>query len=88
MEKNDSDGFEVPLHRSLTEPILFAGVPRKMALVNGTLMAALAIGAQSLIAIPVGFLFHAIFAALTRIDPNFFEVLVANIRRSRDWQVF
>ena len=30
-------GFEVPLHRSLTEPILMGGAPRTVAITNGTL---------------------------------------------------
>src|SRR3546814_17766738 len=30
-------GFEVPLHRSLTEPILLGGAPRTVAIANGTL---------------------------------------------------
>ena len=30
-------GFEVALHRSLTEPILLAGAPRSFAILNGTL---------------------------------------------------
>ena len=34
------DGFEVPLHRSLTEPILLGGAPRTVAIANGTLAAA------------------------------------------------
>ena len=38
------DGFEVPLHRSLTEPILLAGAPRAIAIVNGTIAAALGLG--------------------------------------------
>ena len=29
-------GFEVALHRSLTEPILLAGSPRSFAILNGT----------------------------------------------------
>lgn len=32
-------GFEVPLHRSLTEPILMGGAPRTVAIANGTLAA-------------------------------------------------
>ena len=32
-------GFEVPLHRSLTEPILLGGAPRSVAILNGTLAA-------------------------------------------------
>ena len=31
-----ADGFEVPLHRSLTEPILLGGAPRTVAIANGT----------------------------------------------------
>ena len=85
---SEPDGFEVPVHRSLTEPILFAGVPRRIALLNGTLMAAFALGAQSLIAVPIGVVFHIVFALLTRIDPNFFDVLLANVKRSRKWRAF
>ncbi|MEM9765853.1 MAG: conjugal transfer protein TrbD, partial [Pseudomonadota bacterium] len=30
-------GFDIPLHRALTEPILLAGAPRTVAIINGTL---------------------------------------------------
>ena len=42
----DAPGFEVPLHRSLTEPILLGGAPRTVAIANGTLAAAVGIGLQ------------------------------------------
>jgi type IV secretion system protein VirB3 len=38
------EGFEAPLHRSLTEPIFLAGAPRSVAVLNGTLAAAVGIG--------------------------------------------
>ena len=41
-----ADGFEVPLHRSLTEPILLGGAPRTVAIANGTLAAAVGLGLQ------------------------------------------
>jgi type IV secretion system protein VirB3 len=41
-----TEGFEAPLHRSLTEPIFLAGAPRSVAVLNGTLAAALGIGLQ------------------------------------------
>ena len=41
---NDLPGFEVPLHRSLTEPILMGGAP--VAIANGTLAAAVGLGLQ------------------------------------------
>ena len=37
-------GFAAPVHRALTEPMLLAGAPRAIALVNGTLAAALGVG--------------------------------------------
>ena len=38
------DGFELVLHRSLTEPILMGGAPRAAAILTGTLSAILALG--------------------------------------------
>ncbi|MGA2451535.1 MAG: conjugal transfer protein TrbD, partial [Polyangiaceae bacterium] len=38
------DGLEVPLHRSLVEPMLLAGLPRTVALVLWTSVGALAFG--------------------------------------------
>ncbi|UDF04847.1 VirB3 family type IV secretion system protein [Asticcacaulis sp. AND118] len=40
------EGFEVPLHQALTQPLLLGGAPRGLALVNGTLAAALGLGLQ------------------------------------------
>ncbi len=37
-------GFFAPLHRALTEPILLASAPRSIAILNGTLAAALGLG--------------------------------------------
>ena len=37
-------GFVAPVHRALTEPILLGGAPRAVAILNGTLAAALGLG--------------------------------------------
>src|SRR3546814_1014154 len=37
----DIEGFEAPMHRALAEPILLGGAPRAIAIVNGTVAAAL-----------------------------------------------
>jgi len=42
--QSDVAGFRVPVHRSLTEPILLGGAPRSIAILNGTLAAALGLG--------------------------------------------
>ena len=43
-------GFYAPVHRSLTEPILLGGAPRAVAIVNGTLAAAIGLGLRLWIA--------------------------------------
>ena len=44
------EGFAVPVHRALTEPILLGGAPRAVAILNGTLAAALGLGLRLWIA--------------------------------------
>src|SRR3546814_13007189 len=50
MSAGSIDGFEVPLYRALTEPILLGGAPRGIAILNGTLAAAMGLGLQQWIA--------------------------------------
>jgi len=37
-------GFTAPVHRALTDPILLGGAPRSVAILLGTLAAAIALG--------------------------------------------
>jgi type IV secretion system protein VirB3 len=76
------EGFEAPLHRSLIEPILLGGAPRTIAIVNGTVAAALGLGLQQWLAgLLVWALGHtaAVFAA--KRDPDFASVLVRHLRQ-------
>ena len=71
------DGFEVPLHRALTEPILMGGAPRTVAIINGTLAAALGLGLQLWVAgIVVWIVGHAVAVYAARKDPAFMDVLM------------
>ena len=77
-----TEGFEVPLHRSLTEPILLAGAPRALAIVNGTVAAALGLGLRMWIA---GLLFwalgHTVAVFAAKRDPDFAEALRRHLRQ-------
>ena len=74
-------GFEVPLHRALTEPILLAGAPRTLALLNGTLAAALGLGLRLWI---LGALLwiagHGLAVWAARKDPDLVEVARRHLR--------
>jgi type IV secretion system protein TrbD len=81
---NDNDfipGFEAPVHRALTEPILLAGAPRAMAILNGTLSAAVGLGLRLWIAGLVLWVIGHIAAVWTaKRDPSFVEVVRRHIR--------
>jgi type IV secretion system protein VirB3 len=76
------EGFEAPLHRALVEPILLGGAPRAVAILNGTLAAALGLGLQvwiaGLIVWATGHML-AVFAA--KRDPDFASVLARHLRQ-------
>ena len=79
------DGFEVPLHRALTEPILLGGAPRGVAILNGTLAAALGLGLQQWIAgLAVWLAGHSLAVFAAKRDPDFAAVLARHLRQ-RSW---
>jgi type IV secretion system protein VirB3 len=76
-------GLEIPLHRSLTQPILMAGLPRNLALLLWTATAAFALGLHQLWVLPLAVLLHVVFAAMARRDPFFFDVIVRAVGQRR-----
>lgn len=76
-----ADGFEVPLHRSLTEVILLGGVPRAVAIGNGTLAAAVGVGLQLwLPGVALWLVGHSLAVWATRLDPQFAAVLARHLK--------
>lgn len=76
------EGFEVPLHRSLTEPILLAGAPRALAIVNGTIAAALGLGLRLWIAgIALWIIGHSLSVFAAKRDPDFAQTLARHLRQ-------
>jgi type IV secretory pathway TrbD component len=75
------EGFEVPLHRSLTEPVLMAGAPRGLAISIGTLAAAVGLGLQLWISgLLIWLLGHSAAVFLARRDPDFMATLIRALR--------
>jgi type IV secretory pathway TrbD component len=76
------DGFEAPVHRALVEPILLGGAPRGVAILNGTIAAALGLGLQQWVA---GLLLwavgHSVAVLAAKRDPDFVPVLVRHLRQ-------
>ena len=80
-------GFEIPIHRSLTQPIMIGGVPREIAILNGTITAALVLGMHSLAGLPLGVAIHTVSIALSKRDPQFFATFRRQIRQRHYYSV-
>jgi type IV secretion system protein TrbD len=79
---HDSVGaFEAPLHRALTEPILLAGAPRAVAILNGTVSAAIGLGLRLWIAgLILWVIGHVAAVWAAKRDPSFVEVVRRHVR--------
>jgi type IV secretory pathway TrbD component len=74
-------GFVVPLHRALTEPILLGGAPRAVAILNGTLAAAVGLGLRLWIAgLLLWLIGHGLAVWAARRDPLFVDVVRRHLR--------
>ncbi|WP_440639433.1 VirB3 family type IV secretion system protein [Bradyrhizobium sp. PUT101] len=76
-----AEGFELVLHRSLTEPILIGGAPRAAAILIGTLSAVLALGLRLWLAgIILWVIGHSAAVWLAKRDPAFVEVAIRHTK--------
>ena len=74
-------GFEAAVHRALTEPILLAGAPRAVAILNGTLSAAIGLGLRLWIAgLLLWVIGHMAAVWAAKRDPSFVEVVRRHVR--------
>ncbi len=84
--KDLPEGFTVPLHRALTEPIRLGGAPRALAILNGTIAAAIGLGLQQWLA---GLLLalggHSLAVLVSRHDPHIAAILARDLRQAGGW---
>ena len=74
-------GFYASVHRALTEPILLGGAPRAVAIVNGTLAAAVGLGLRLWIAgAAIWLIGHLAAVWAAKRDPAFVDVVRWHLR--------
>ena len=74
-------GFYAPVHRALTEPILLGGAPRAVAIINGTLAAAIGFGLRLWLAGAVIWLIgHLAAVWAAKRDAAFVDVVRRHLR--------
>ena len=74
-------GFYAPVHRALTEPILLGGASRAVAIVNGTLAAAIGLGLRLwIVGAAIWLIGHLAAVWAAKRDPAFVDVVRRHIR--------
>jgi type IV secretion system protein VirB3 len=74
-------GVCAPVHRALTEPILLGGAPRAVAIINGTLAAAVGLGLRLWIVGGLIWLIgHVAAVWAAKRDPAFVDVVRRHLR--------
>jgi len=78
---NDLPGFSVPVHRALTEHIMLGGAPRAIAILNGTLAAAIGLGLRLwLVGLGIWLVGHLAAVWAAKRDPQFVDVVRRHLR--------
>ena len=81
MERDDAAGFYAPVHRALIEPILLGGAPRAVAIINGTLAAAIGLGLRLWIAgVLIWLVGHIAAVWAAKRDAAFVDVVRRHLR--------
>ncbi len=76
-----TEGYSIPFRRSVAEPIMMAGAPRGLAILNGTIAASVGLGLQMWIAgLLLGILGHAAAVYAAKKDPAFIEVGLRHLK--------
>ncbi len=75
-------GYEVPLHTALTQPVLLAGAPRNLAILNATLALVVGMGLHLWwLGFPLGLVVHTVAVLLTKQDPDWFDIVRRHLRQ-------
>ena len=81
------EGYVIPLHRSLTQRQLMAGVPPTLVILNATMTLAAAMAFASVWVVPVGFALHLATVSVCREDPELMEVLAIYLKQAAHLRV-
>jgi len=80
-------GFKIKLHSALVTPIMLAGAPRRIAILNFTVCAAFVLGLRAIYVLPISIIIHVIAVLLAKRDPYFFDVFLRHSRQKKFYDV-
>lgn len=79
-------GYRIKLHNSLVSPVMLMGVPRRFAILNWTICAALVLGLHILYILPLSMVIHVVAVFFAKRDPYFFDVFIRHLRQKKYYE--
>lgn len=83
----ETAGYRIKLYQPLVMPIMFAGAPRRFAILNGTFAAALVLGLHIFYLLPIFIILHLVAVVLAKRDPYFFDIMLRHFRKKSYYNV-
>jgi type IV secretory pathway TrbD component len=74
-----------PLHISLTEEILFMGVPKRFMILNGGLAALAGLYLHLWYLLPINFALYIASLCMVQSDTQFFDVLICYVKTKKHY---
>ncbi|QDU33252.1 Type IV secretory pathway, VirB3-like protein [Poriferisphaera corsica] len=82
MESEMPRKYYAPVHQSLIQPVMIAGVPRQFAFINWTTAMAISFGMHMpWIGLPLGLVLHIVVARITKNDVDWMTILMRYLRQ-------
>ena len=78
------EGLVVPIHQSVIDRIMLAGVPRNVCFLLWTSVAAMGFGMRQLWIVPIGAIIHIILKMAAANDPYFYEIFMMEMKAPSD----
>ena len=79
-------GYRIKLHNSLVSPVMLMGVPRRFAILNWTICAALLLGLHILYILPISLIIHIAAVFFAKRDPHFFDVFIRHLKHKKYYE--
>lgn len=79
-------GYRIKLHNSLVSPVMLMGVPRRFAILNWTICAALLLGLHILYILPISLIIHVAAVFCAKRDPHFFDVFIRHLKHKKYYE--
>lgn len=80
-------GYVVPFHRSLTQPMLWMGVPRNLLVVEFLIAVVGGVIFKTFMVVGLAAAIHILFRYLAHKDPQFHEVFLRSLRHKLYYEV-